>query len=134
MARMESEHEEELEQLREAQDDEMGRLVSENRLQVNRLNSELRGLEKQLELREHEQEASIMLRLQETTELNEAKLQEVEELKAKLAELEEGRGDWDRGWEEGESYHQARLEEYPEFEYLRNILFQYMCGRQPLIL
>ena len=29
---------------------------------------------------------------------------------------------------------QARLEEYPEFEYLRNILFQYMCGRQPLIL
>ena len=29
---------------------------------------------------------------------------------------------------------QARLEEYPEFEYLRNILYQYMCGRQPLIL
>jgi len=161
MARMEAEHEEELEQLREAQDDEMGRLVSENRLQVNRLNSELRGLEEQLELREHEQEASILLRLQEATELNEAKLQEVEELKAKLVELEEGRGDWDRSWEEGESYHQldgdspaifgvpqpaphpsqpqqqippARLEEYPEFEYLRNILFQYMCGRQPLIL
>ena len=39
--------------------------VVKNCLQVNRLNAELRGLEEQLELREHEQEASIALRLQE---------------------------------------------------------------------
>ena len=37
----------------------------ENYLQVNRLNAELRGLEEQVELQEHEQEASISLRLQE---------------------------------------------------------------------
>ena len=98
MARLEAEHEEELERLRETQEEEMARLVAENRsqvknwlyitfnrlllfttgvsnwiamhvvencLQVNRLNAELRGLEEQLELREHEQEASIALRLQE---------------------------------------------------------------------
>ena len=66
----------------------------------------------------------------QATELNEARLQEVEELKAKvqsniehlnlikeplyqlfvqLVELEEGRGDWDRSWEEGESYHQVNI-------------------------
>ena len=26
------------------------------------------------------------------------------------------------------------LEDNPEWEYLRNILYEYMCGRQPLIL
>ena len=78
---------------------------------MNRLNAELRGLEEQVELQEHEQEASISLRLQEVemyfnqnfrivtivlafleislislqaTELNEARLQEVEQLKAKV--------------------------------------------------
>ena len=65
MARMEAEHDGELERLREAQEEEMGRLVAENRLQVNRLNAELRGLEEQVELREHEQEASITMRLEE---------------------------------------------------------------------
>ena len=28
----------------------------------------------------------------------------------------------------------AALEDNPEWEYLRNILYEYMCGRQPLIL
>ena len=78
---------------------------------MNRLNAELRGLEEQVELQEHEQEVSISLRLQEVemyfnqnfrivtivlafleiscvslqaTELNEARLQEVEQLKAKV--------------------------------------------------
>ena len=78
---------------------------------MNRLNAELRGLEEQVELQEHEQEASISLRLQEVemyfnqnfiivtivfafleiscvslqaTELNEARLLEVEQLKAKV--------------------------------------------------
>ena len=86
-------------------------LVVGNYLQVNRLNAELRELEEQVELQEHEQEASISLRLQEVemyfnqnfrivtivlafleislislqaTELNEARLLEVEQLKAKV--------------------------------------------------
>ena len=29
---------------------------------------------------------------------------------------------------------EASLEDNPEWEYLRNILYEYMCGRQPLIL
>ena len=28
---------------------------------------------------------------------------------AQMVELEEGRGDWDRSWEEGESYHQVKV-------------------------
>ena len=38
------------------------------------------------------------------------------QLFVQLVELEEGRGDWDRSWEERESYHQVKIWKSNSFE------------------
>eukprot|EP00092_Neocalanus_flemingeri_P054245 GFUD01063881.1.p1 GENE.GFUD01063881.1~~GFUD01063881.1.p1 ORF type:complete len:1583 (+),score=606.32 GFUD01063881.1:211-4959(+) len=174
MAIMDSEHQEEFEQLQENHEIEMNRANSEHKELVGKLSSDLREKMDQFEIMDLEHQTSLRMIKEEVSEqiqLRDLKhAQALEEMnsnhKINISALEEDvhkrSGDW--GWDEHQELedlsgdspaifgvpnntpHPANkglpikcepsmvLEDYPEFEYLRNILYEYMMGRQPLIL
>jgi len=139
----------------------VGKLSADLREKVEQL--EIMDLEHQTSLRMIKEEVTEQIELRDqkhTQALDEMHSNH----KLKLHALEEDRRQGDWGWDEhhesedlsGDSPaifgvpnntpHPANkgmlkkhepslsLEDYPEFEYLRNILYEYMMGRQPLIL
>ena len=160
---MNAENQEELDNMQEKYEIEIAQVQKEHKDLIRRLNEDLRGKVEHIEQMDLKHLNSMQILREEMAEELEMREEKQRQALAELSSSQErsGWGDWgdqaeaehlcddspaifgvpdntphpaDRTQESAVQQQKQSLEDNPEFEYLRNILYEYMLGRQPLIL